>query len=78
VHICLVLVYCDLVIQTISIPEKVWAERYVESKNPPGHTIGMIAASDKTPLMIGLGNKEMHPLLLSIANIDAGVRMKAT
>jgi hypothetical protein len=40
--------------------------------------VGMIAASDKTPLMIGLGNKEMHPLLLSIANIDAGVRMKAT
>jgi hypothetical protein len=52
---------------------------YVQSKIPSGHTmVGVIAASDKTPLTIGSGNKEMHPLLLSIANIDAGVRMKAT
>lgn len=44
-----------------------------------GHTmIGVIGASDKTPLTIGSGNKEMHPVLLSLANIDAGVRMKAT
>lgn len=40
--------------------------------------LGIIAASDKTPLTIGTGNKEMHPLLISLANIDAGVRMKAT
>ena len=46
---------------------------------PQGHTmIGVIGASDKTPLTIGSGNKEMHPVLLSLANIDAGVRMKAT
>ena len=46
---------------------------------PQGHTmIGIIGASDKTPLTIGLGNKKMHPVLLSLANIDAGVRMKAT
>jgi len=52
---------------------------YAQSTIPPGHTmIGVIGASDKTPLTIGSGNKEMHPLLLSIANIDAGVRMKAT
>ena len=38
----------------------------------------MIGASDKTPLTMGTGNKEMHPLLLSITNIHAGVRMKAT
>jgi hypothetical protein len=38
----------------------------------------VVGASDKTPLTIGTGNKEMHPLLLSIANIHAGVRMKAT
>lgn len=45
----------------------------------PGHTFaGIILASDKTPLTIGTGNREMHPVLLSIANIDAGVRMKAT
>ena len=40
--------------------------------------LSVIGASDKTPLTIGSGNKEMHPVLLSLANIDAGVRMKAT
>jgi hypothetical protein len=46
---------------------------------PNGHGfLGIIGATDKTPLTIGTGNKEMHPLLLSIANIAAGVRMKAT
>ena len=46
---------------------------------PAGHTmLGVIGASDKTPLTIGSGKKEMHPVLLSLANIDAGVRMKAT
>lgn len=40
--------------------------------------VGVIAASDKTPLTVGTGNREMHPLLLSIANIQPGVRMKAT
>ena len=44
-----------------------------------GHTIlGIIGASDKTPLMIGTGNKEMHPALLSLVNIISGVQMKAT
>ena len=39
-----------------------------------GHTIlGVIGASDKTPLTIGTGNKEMHPALLSLANIIFGV-----
>ncbi|KAI5982229.1 hypothetical protein EDD15DRAFT_2181328 [Pisolithus albus] len=46
---------------------------------PSGHSfVGVIGASDKTPLTIGTGNKEMHPLLLSLANIHAAVRMKAT
>ena len=46
---------------------------------PPGHGfIGVISASNKTPLTMGSGNKKMHPLLLSIANIHAGVCMKAT
>ena len=41
-----------------------------------GHTmLSVICASDKTPLTIGMGNAEMHPLLISLANIDAGVRM---
>ena len=39
-----------------------------------GQTIlGVISASDKTPLTIGTGNKEMHPALLSLANIISGV-----
>jgi len=40
--------------------------------------LGVIGASDKTPLTIGSGNKEMHLVLLSLANIDAGIHMKAT
>lgn len=40
--------------------------------------LGVIGASDKTPLTVGTGNREMHPVLLSLANIDAGVRMKAS
>ncbi|KZP15179.1 hypothetical protein FIBSPDRAFT_750832 [Athelia psychrophila] len=50
-----------------------------ENQRPVGHTLlGVIAASDKTPLTVGTGSKEMWPFLLSIANILAGVRMKAT
>ena len=46
---------------------------------PQGHTmIGIIGAFDKTPLTIGSDNKEMHLVLLPLANIDAGVQMKAT
>lgn len=50
-----------------------------QSRLPPGHGfLGIIGASDKTALTVGTGGKEMHPFLLSIANIDAGVRMKAS
>ena len=40
--------------------------------------LGVIGTSDKTPLTISTGNKEMHPVLLLLANIKAGVRMKVT
>lgn len=40
--------------------------------------VGVILTSDKTPLTRGTGNKEMWPMLISIANIHAGVRMRAT
>ncbi|KAI6039085.1 hypothetical protein EDC04DRAFT_2568878 [Pisolithus marmoratus] len=51
----------------------------IQDELPDGHSfLGVIGTSDKTPLTIGTGNKEMHPLLLSLANIHAGVRMKAT
>ncbi|KAG1908770.1 uncharacterized protein F5891DRAFT_917610, partial [Suillus fuscotomentosus] len=46
----------------------------IQDQLPPGHSfIGVIGASDKTPLTIGTGNKEMHPLLILLANIHAGV-----
>ncbi|KAG1844477.1 hypothetical protein F4604DRAFT_1884447 [Suillus subluteus] len=52
---------------------------YREFKGPDSHLfIGMIGALDKTPLTIRTGNKEMHPILISLTNIHAGVRMKAT
>ena len=40
--------------------------------------VGIIGASDKKPLMIGSGNKEMHPLLISLTNLSAGVHLKVT
>lgn len=40
--------------------------------------LGIILASDKTPLTVGTGNREMHPLFIALANTDAGVRMKAS
>ncbi|KAI9572445.1 hypothetical protein HD554DRAFT_2015042, partial [Boletus coccyginus] len=46
---------------------------------PPSYLfLGMIRALDKTPLMMDTGNKEMHLLMLSIANIHAGICIKAT
>ena len=43
-----------------------------------GTMLGVITSSDKTPLTIGTGNQEMHPVLLSLANIEPGVHMKTT
>lgn len=40
--------------------------------------VGVIGTSDKTALTVGTGNREMHPVFLSIANIDPSVRMKTT
>ncbi|KAF9470364.1 hypothetical protein BDN70DRAFT_763056, partial [Pholiota conissans] len=48
-----------------------------QTQLPQGHTqAGIILASDKTPLPSG--NTDMYPVLLSLANIEAGVRMKAS
>ena len=56
-----------------------WELMALQSNLPKGHTLlGVIGASDKTPFTVGTGNKEMHPVLLSLANINAGVHMKAT
>lgn len=40
--------------------------------------VGVIGASNKFPLTIRTGNREMHPILLLIANIEPSVRMRAT
>ncbi|KAI6115800.1 hypothetical protein EDD17DRAFT_1470754 [Pisolithus thermaeus] len=46
---------------------------------PEGATlVPIIAASDKTPVTRHTGSLEMHPLFLTIANIDSDIRMKAT
>ena len=46
----------------------------VQSSIGKGRTVlSIIGSSDNTPLTIGTGNKEMHPVLLSLANILAGV-----
>ncbi|KAG2036691.1 hypothetical protein BDR03DRAFT_934343 [Suillus americanus] len=46
---------------------------------PKGATImPIIAASDKTPVTRQMGGLEMHPLFLTISNIDSDIRMKAT
>ncbi|KIK11805.1 hypothetical protein PISMIDRAFT_70299, partial [Pisolithus microcarpus 441] len=46
---------------------------------PEGATlVPIIAASDKTPVTRHTGSLEMHPLFLTIGNIDSDVHMKAT
>ncbi|KIN93699.1 hypothetical protein M404DRAFT_35826 [Pisolithus tinctorius Marx 270] len=51
----------------------------IQDTLPDGATlVPVIAASDKTPITRYTGGLEMHPLFLTIANIDADVHMKAT
>ncbi|KAJ7922514.1 hypothetical protein B0H13DRAFT_2230452 [Mycena leptocephala] len=46
---------------------------------PEGGTIlGTILSSDKTQLSTMTGNRQAHPLLISLANIDMDFRMKAS
>ncbi|KAI6020817.1 hypothetical protein BKA83DRAFT_4464486 [Pisolithus microcarpus] len=50
-----------------------------EASHIQGATIiPIIAASDKTPVTRHTGALEMHPLFLTIANIDSNIHMKAT
>ncbi|KAG1884610.1 hypothetical protein F4604DRAFT_1878654 [Suillus subluteus] len=51
----------------------------IQNQLPEGATIVLIiAASDKTPVTKHTGGLEMHPLFLTIGNIQGDVRMKAT
>ncbi|KAI9573841.1 hypothetical protein HD554DRAFT_2034992 [Boletus coccyginus] len=51
----------------------------IQSSLPMGATIvSIIATSDKTPVMRQTGGLEMHPLLITIGNIDSDVHMKMT
>ncbi|KAG1870011.1 hypothetical protein F4604DRAFT_1881348 [Suillus subluteus] len=51
----------------------------IQDQLPEGATIvPIIAASDKTPVTRHTGGLEMHPLFLTIGNIQADVHMKAT
>ncbi|KAI5981097.1 hypothetical protein EDD15DRAFT_2156567 [Pisolithus albus] len=50
-----------------------------QNELPDGATIvPVILASDKAPVTRMSGDREMHPLFLTIANINSEVRMKAT
>ncbi|KAI6139186.1 hypothetical protein BKA82DRAFT_4332359 [Pisolithus tinctorius] len=52
---------------------------HIQDTLPDGTTlVPVIAASDKTPITRYMGGLEMHPLFLTIANIDTNVHMKAT
>ncbi|RDB15504.1 hypothetical protein Hypma_004161 [Hypsizygus marmoreus] len=51
----------------------------MQEQLPPGATlIGTILSSDKTNISAMTGGRMAHPLLLSIANLDMGFRMKAS
>ncbi|KAG1861251.1 hypothetical protein F4604DRAFT_1882465 [Suillus subluteus] len=51
----------------------------LQDQLPPGATIvPIIMASDKTPVTRHTGGLQMHPLFLTIGNIQSDVRMKAT
>ncbi|KAG1888869.1 uncharacterized protein F5891DRAFT_1131976 [Suillus fuscotomentosus] len=51
----------------------------IQDQLPEGATIvPIVLASDKTPVTRHMGGLEMHPLFLTIGNIQADVRMKAT
>ncbi|KAG2336694.1 hypothetical protein BDR05DRAFT_953157 [Suillus weaverae] len=51
----------------------------IQNQLPEGATIiPIIATSNKTPVTRHTGGLEMHPLFLTIGNIQADVRMKAT
>jgi hypothetical protein len=53
--------------------------RLFQDQLPEGATImPIIAASDKTPVTRQTGGLEMHPLFLTIGNIDSDICMKAT
>ena len=46
---------------------------------PPGATmLGVVLSSDKTNISVMSGNHMAHPLLISLANIDARIRSKAS
>ncbi|KAG1800667.1 hypothetical protein EV424DRAFT_1352065 [Suillus variegatus] len=51
----------------------------IQDQLPKGATIvPVIIASDKTPVMRHTGGLKMHPIFVSLANIQSDVRMRAT
>ncbi|KAH7921465.1 hypothetical protein BV22DRAFT_1107182 [Leucogyrophana mollusca] len=56
--------------------DRAWA---IQNLLPEGATIvPIIAASDKTPVTRHTGDLEMHPLFITIGNIQSDARMRAT
>ncbi|KIM65973.1 hypothetical protein SCLCIDRAFT_38914, partial [Scleroderma citrinum Foug A] len=51
----------------------------LQSELPDGATLlGIVLSSDKTNISVMSGNRMAHPLLLSLANIDADIRSKSS
>ncbi|KAJ6557091.1 hypothetical protein B0H10DRAFT_1847032 [Mycena sp. CBHHK59/15] len=56
-----------------------WRIQAIQEKLPKGATVlGTILSSDKTQISAMTGNRQAHPVLISLADIDMDFRMKAT
>ncbi|KAF9230845.1 hypothetical protein BU15DRAFT_56804, partial [Melanogaster broomeanus] len=51
----------------------------IQDALPPGATVlGVVLSSDKTNISVMSSNRMAHPLLISLANIDASIRSKSS
>ena len=51
----------------------------IQEALPPGATmLGVVLSSDKTNISVMSGNHMVHPVLISLANIDAGIQSKTS
>ncbi|KAJ6556694.1 hypothetical protein B0H10DRAFT_2169607 [Mycena sp. CBHHK59/15] len=56
-----------------------WRIQAIQEKLPKGATVlGTILSSDKTQISAMTGNRQAHPVLISLADIDMDFRMKVT
>lgn len=69
----------ELQVSTISAVPPLMTYFHTQSSLPPGSTLlGVTLSSDKTNISVISGNRMAHPLLISLANIDANIRCKGS